>query len=422
LRIPSVGKTGAVVLGGVHGSLAVIRSLGRRGIPVWYLTDGNSLSRFSCHTTHSNTWPGPADPAALRVLLDLAEKEGLDGWVLIPGGDAEARFVAKNHSALGQRFTLITRAWESIATLYDKQMMYAEAARLGISIPRVYDTAEFLRGDTGDIRFPLVIKPATREANNPLTRAKAWRIDGAVQLATRLRKAVAMMGVDGVVVQELVPGGGAQQYSYAAIWNDGVPVASLIARRARQFPIDFGFTSTFVETVDDPGIREDAERLLAASRYHGLVEIEFKYDEHERCFKILDVNTRVWTWIGLGERVGVDFAYLAWCVAHRLPVETVTARPGVAWVHMSRDIVTAAQEMLDGRLSLPRYIRSLAMPRTSAAFALDDPLPGLLDLPLLVPRLVKRWTGVRPSCNDEVKPLPKPLLQGERHGFRQPGG
>jgi predicted ATP-grasp superfamily ATP-dependent carboligase len=231
-----------------------------------------------------------------------------------------------------------------------------------------------------------------------------------------------MMGPDAVVVQELVPGGGAQQYSYAAVWNDGVPVASLIARRTRQFPVDFGFTSTFVETVDDPGIKKDAERLLAARNYHGLVEIEFKDDEREGRFKILDVNTRIWTWIGLGEGAGIDFAYLAWCVAHGLPTESVAARPGVAWAHMSRDVVSAGQEMLRGHLSPRRYLRSLSMPRVPAAFAPDDPLPGLLDLPLLVPRLIKRWADPQNACKSPAKPLPQPLFRGERHGFRQTGG
>jgi D-aspartate ligase len=423
LNFHNIGKTGALILGGAHGSLAVVRSLGRRGIPVWHLTDGNLLSRFSRYTTHSARWLGPAHPAALRFLLDYCESQGLDGWVLIPGGDSEVRFLAENHAALSPRYKLITEPWETIAPLYDKRRMYAEAERLGLSVPKAYSAAEVLCGKGGAVCFPLVIKPATREASNPLTRAKAWRVNDAPELAVRLREATAMMGgPDGVVLQELIPGGGEQQYSYAAIWNNGAPIVSLTARRTRQFPVDFGFTSTFVETVEDPGIRADAERLLAAAAYHGLVEIEFKRDEREGRFKILDINTRIWTWIGLGERAGVDFPYLAWCVALGLPVEAGAARPGIAWTHLSRDLVAALQEVATGRLPLRNYLRSLAMPRISAAFAGDDWLPGLLDLPLLVPRLIRRWTSSRASCTDETKPLPKPFFQGERHGFRQTGG
>src|SRR5437763_11433908 len=99
VRIRSIEKTGALILGGVHGSLAAIRSFGRRRIPVWHLTDGNLLSRFSHYATRFAAWPGCEDPGALQFLLEHARSHDLTGWVLIPGGDAEARFVAENHSA-----------------------------------------------------------------------------------------------------------------------------------------------------------------------------------------------------------------------------------------------------------------------------------------------------------------------------------
>jgi D-aspartate ligase len=422
LDFHGIGKTGGLILGGAHGSLAVARSLGRRGIPVWFLTDGNRLPCFSRYSTRSAIWPGPSDAGALRFLLNHCESHRLNGWILIPGGDAEARFIAENHAALSERYSLITQPWERLGLLYDKQAMYAEAARLGIAVPETYEASELLDGKSDLPGFPLVIKPATREPNNALTRAKAWRVDSIEELEIRLREAMALMGPDGVVVQEFIPGNGERQYSYAAVWNEGTPVTHLIARRTRQYPVDFGFTSTFVETVDDPGIRADAERLLSANRYHGLVEIEFKRDERRDRLKILDINTRVWTWIGLGERAGVDFPYLIWCTALGLPVDPNSAKTGVAWAHLSRDLVAGAQEVAAGRLAPHSYLRSLAMPKTWAAYARDDRLPGLLDLPLLLPRLLRRWRSSQDPCTRQAKPLPKPSFQGERHGLRQTGG
>jgi len=89
---------------------------------------------------------------------------------------------------------------------------------------------------------------------------------------------------------------------------------------------------------------------------------------------------------------------------------------------MSRDMVAAAQEILAGRLPLKGYPDSLAMPHTSAAFAADDPLPGLLDVPLVVPRLVRRLMPSQPACSGDANSLTQPFFQGERHGFRQTGG
>ena len=46
--------------------------------------------------------------------------------------------------------------------------------------------------------------------------------------------------------------------------------------------------------------------------------------------------------------------------------------------------------MLGGRLSLREYLRTLRGPRESAIFARDDPLPGLVELPLLGYVLARR--------------------------------
>lgn len=46
-------QRGAIVLGGAHGSLEIARSLGRRGIRVWLITDDNPLARMSRYVERS---------------------------------------------------------------------------------------------------------------------------------------------------------------------------------------------------------------------------------------------------------------------------------------------------------------------------------------------------------------------------------
>ena len=146
----------------------------------------------------------------------------------------------------------------------------------------------------------MIIKPALREAYNPLTVAKAWRVDDRRSLIARYDEACSMMAPELIMIQEVIPGWGEAQFSYAALCQDGRPLASVVARRARQYPMDFGRFSTYVETIDDPGVVEPSVRLIEAARYTGLVEVEFKRDPRDGRFKVLDVNPRVWGWHTLG--------------------------------------------------------------------------------------------------------------------------
>jgi predicted ATP-grasp superfamily ATP-dependent carboligase len=390
VELAAVSRKGAIVLGGAHGSLEIARSLGRRGIPVWLITADNPLPGLSRYVERSLSWPGPRADGAVRFLIELARRHGLDGWVLFAGSDEDLRFIAQNHSALGATFTLTTPSWDKVRGAHDKRHMNTRAAELGIARPRTHYPQHRDELKDLDIPFPVILKPTVRETRNRFVDAKAWRADDRRTLLALYDEAKSLIGADRIMIQEMIPGNGAAQFSYAGLWRDGKAIGSLVARRTRQYPIDFGFTSTLVETVEQPEIEALASRFLSSLDFSGLVEIEFKFDARDGVYKILDVNARAWTWLGLGAAAGADFPALQWRLASGETVTPVTARSGVCWRYFSRDLAAAFAEIMAGRLSAFGYLRSLRRSSASAVFAWDDPWPGALDLPLSAIRVVAR--------------------------------
>ena len=278
---------------------------------------------------------------------------------------------------------------QALQVAYDKRLTYRLAADLGVDYPWTHYPANHDEVAALDCEFPAILKPAIKRGYNSFTHAKAWLVTDAADLLARYDEAAALIDPDLIMVQELIPGGGETQFSYAAICQDGQVLASLVARRTRQYPIDFGLNSTYVETVDEPGIEEPARRLLTALRYTGAVEVEFKRDRASGRYKLLDVNPRLWAWHTLGERAGVDFTYLIWRLIHGQPIQPVRGRTGVRWVSMVGDLHAVVSEIKRGRLTPGGYLRSLRGPLQLATFALDDPLPALIEAPLLVYLLSK---------------------------------
>ena len=407
----------ALVLGGAHGALVIARSLARHGIPVDIVAN-HALPLFSRHTRRCFSWnesgqsPGPD---ALPQLLAIAERKGLAGAVLFAGGDTEVRFIAENHAALAPVFRLTTPPWDALQRLFDKRLMHEHAAALGLDVPLAWTPRDRDELETMPLRFPLVLKPTVRTVENAFTLAKAWRADDRATLLARYDAAVALVGADAVVLQELIPGGGEGQYSYAVVCDRGRPVAELVARRRRQYPVEFGYTSTFVETVACAAVEDAGRRLLASLDYTGIAEVEFKRDPRDGRYKLLDVNARIWTWAQLGAAAGVDFPYALWRVASGEEVALLRPTREVAWLHASRDLVAAAHEMLRGTLTPAAWLRSLAKPLAFAAFSLDDPLPGLVELPLALWRaathrlpIVGRDLGRRIVAADSPPLTPEP--------------
>ena len=374
---------GALIVGGNLNGLSIARSLGRHGVPVWVVSPPNvRLASFSRYTRRTLPWPASDDEARVEYLLEIAARNNLEQWVLFPTSDESAAFLSCFHSRLSRRFRVAAPTWNVLRWAYDKRLTYRLAADQQVDYPQTF--YPLTEGDLKSVNcdFPVILKPAIHASINRLTEDKAWRVANHEELVTKFREARELMPADLILVQEMIPGGGEAQFSYAALCCDGKPIASLTARRTRQYPIDFGYSSSFVETLDIPEIVAPSERLLGATHYTGIVEVEYKFDARNGRFKLLDINPRLWTWSPLGGRAGMDFPYLLWKMMQDKPMARQTAQAGVRWVRMSTDVPAAFQEMLRGRLNLGSYLRSLRGPLQFALMAADDPLPGLMDLPI----------------------------------------
>jgi predicted ATP-grasp superfamily ATP-dependent carboligase len=385
---------GALVIGGNLNGLTIARSLGRQGVPVWVTTPPDvKLASFSRYALRTLPWPNAEPQAQVEYLLELAARYKLDRWMLFPTSDESAALLSKFHTALSRQFYVTTPPWDILRWAYDKRLTYRLAAEQQVDYPSTICPASEVDLEAAAFAFPAILKPATHAAVNRFTADKAWRVANRKDLLARYREARELIPPDLILLQELIPGGGESQFSYAALCRDGQPIASLTARRTRQYPVDFGYSSSFVETFDVPEIVAPSRRLLAAIRYTGLVEVEYKFDAREQRYKLLDINPRLWTWSALGSRAGVDFPYLLWQMITGKSVPERTGRTGVRWVRMSTDVPAAVQEMLRGRLDVPAYLQSFRGPVQFALMAADDPLPGVLDLPLFAYK--KFYNGYR---------------------------
>ena len=375
----SAARIGALVIGGDYRGLGAVRSLGRRGIPVWvlYYAD-HPLAAASRYAQRRLSWPSGDDTRRLTLLRRLAQQEGLRGWVLIPSSDEVVAFIGRHHATLAALYRLTTPPWEQLIWAHDKRSLYDLADTVGVARPWTAYPASRDEVAAAARDFPLIIKPMVHEAPNPLSRDKAWRVDDRQALLNRYDQVVSFMAPEQVMLQELIPGGGETQYSFAAVCREGQAVASVMARRLRQFPMDFGRLSTFVESVDEPAVADEACRLLAAARHTGLIEIEFKLDARDGRFKVLDANPRIWGWHTLTQRGGPDFVHLLYQMAIGAPVAGQVAAPGLRWARLDLDLAVAVREVLGGRLRPRDYLASLAGEVESAIFAADDPLPAVV--------------------------------------------
>ncbi|MDQ6820075.1 MAG: ATP-grasp domain-containing protein [Actinomycetota bacterium] len=376
---------GAVVIGGDYQGLAIVRSLGRRGIDVVVLDDEVSVSRCSRFTAAQVRVPDLRRQEAIAgALLALADRYDLHGWVLFPTREETVAAISRYREDLLARYRVPTPEWDVVKWAWDKRNTYQRAAELGLPVPRSWTLRSHEELEEIDGDPPFVIKPAIKEHFFYATKQKAWRADTRLELAARVREAIRLIDVGEVIVQELIPGSGQTQLAFCAFFKGGRAAARMTVKRLRQHPPEFGRSSTYVQTISDATLDEPSERFLRSIGYYGLVELEYKHDRRDGQTKLLDVNARTWGYHGVSQRAGVDFPYLLYADQLGLPAQgSGVASPGVSWIRLVTDVPTAALELTRGRLGWREYLGTLRSFDVESVFSRDDPLPGLAELALL---------------------------------------
>lgn len=384
--------TGAIVVGGDHPGLGVARSLGRRGVSVYVLDDQYSVSAFSRYTRRTIRVKDLRDERrTVDAVLDLGQRLRLKNWVLFPTRDETVAAFSRHRDELSTIFRVPTPDWETIKWAWNKKNTYDLATDLHIPCPETFNPGSAAELGAIYSKLPLAIKPAVKENFFYATGAKAWRAETVAELHHLYAKAARQIDAKEILLQEIIPGCGAGQISYCAFFRDGEAHSSLVARRARQHPREFGRAASYVESIDLPIVEELATRFLKAINYYGLVEVEFKLDPRDGEYKLLDVNARTWGFHTLGYPAGVDFPYLQYADQMGQVSPRCRGKAGIGWLRLLTDVPTALSSLFQRKLNMSSYLRSLQRTKIESVFSREDPLPSLAEIVLLPYLIGKKY-------------------------------
>jgi D-aspartate ligase len=374
-------RTPAYVLGGYEAGMAVVGSLGRAGVPVVaVLTSPREITRHSRYVTADVTVPDPADHTAeyVEALLRLADTHG--SGVVVPTTDESLEAVAAHHATLSARHTVACPTDAVAQTFLDKRITCENADRVGVVAPitAAPSSSEELDDLVGRLRFPCLVKPAESYRYNRAFGVKMKRVHSPDELRTAWGEAHGL-GI-GTMVQELIPGPETGGVNYNVYVVDGEPVVEMTSRKLRLNPRDFGYPSAVV-SGHVPEVVEPGRAIVAAMGVEGFANVEFKQDERDGRYRLMEVNGRPNMSGRLAVRCGVDFPLMTYrhLVHGERPTPT-TWREGVYWVNEFKDTRILLDRWRDGRLPWLRGLRPYLAPRVHGTFDSRDPRPFVARL------------------------------------------
>lgn len=379
------GTPRAVVVGLDHlNGVQTARILADAGIPV--VGVAHDRAHYGCRTRRcEQVVEAPAgDDGMVSALVELGQR--LDARaVLVPCTDPHVRTLSRHRDELAPWFHLLLPPPDVVELLMDKGAFYAHAAARGFRVPRsvlLRGPSDLLRA-TDELTFPCVVKP-------PLSASPRWERASALKayvLATprELQAAYPRLAplADVLIAQEWIPGPSSELYSVNACFGrDGRPLATFVARKLRQWPVDTG-ESCLGEECRNDDVLDLALRLLDGLDYRGLAYVEAKRDPRTGEHVIIEPNVgRPTGRSAIAEAGGVALldAMYSEAVGRPLPSDLEQRYGSVRWVHLRRDLQASVVLWRRGELTTRAWVRSLRGPRAHALLSWSDPGPFLGDL------------------------------------------
>ena len=387
MKLTNSARTPAVLLDVNLQALKVIRSLGRQGVPVIGVVSKKGRweqsSRYCeirvCEHAHEN------DEQLRDYLIRLAGELGARP-VLIPMQDDNVLFVSRFKCELEQHYRFLIADPETMERLVSKSGLRDLAERCGIPQPATYspESIDALEDVIGKIRHPSLIKPVfsrswQRKEAQAVVTGKVVVVDSDEQLLDNYTSLAAFD--DRLIIQEVIPGPDNRLMYYIGYFDENSePLASFVGIKERVIPVHFG-SASFVVSRYDARLIELCTRFMKQIGYRGHVGIEFKYDERDDTYKLIEINARFGLWDGLSALCEIDFAFINYQYLLGRPVTaSAVFDDGVKWISFERDLPAFLKYRKEGALTLWKWLVSIATGRRDyAVFAWDDPVPFMLS-------------------------------------------
>lgn len=368
-------KTGRYALH--HGGLGIIRTLGMLDVPVFtVIEDRFAPAGLSKYLTGKFVWDTRDLPRSrlLEGLKRIGRQLKLP-TILIPTDDVGAILIAEEAVTLRQWFLFPKLRSDIPRSLADKSQLHTLCKQLGVPCPQaispgtISEVYEFIE----TAAFPVVVKPSKPWLNPKI---KPSIVSSPRALLDLYRRSEAQVPHN-LLIQEYIRDG--EDWLFDGYCDaDSKCLAGFTGRKLRSYPSRFG-SATLGRSVTNPALLQQAEALVKAVSYAGIMDIDYRFDKRDGQYKLLDFNPRIGAQFRLFE--DSDRIDVARALYRDLTGQCVRRSPqidGRVFVVEPYDCLASVHDLLGRQLSVRDWWRSLKGAREFAWFRRSDPFPFIV--------------------------------------------
>lgn len=356
-------KNCAIILHCDYSGLSIIQELGKHDIPCVAMDCFRSVGTFSKYAKFERC-PDPSKEELKFVdfLYDYCKRQTRKP-VIFPNGDNWAAAISKYKNRFLEVSFPCVGDWIAVNTVIDKEKFYKAGQERRFLTP-------FTMCDLHDIKdsyFPLVAKPRFRMSSSNqdntelftnMSRLRLTLFKDKEELSLFLKKEREF--IEHLVFQEYIVGISDKMYTVGIYANHEFEIIALFTgKKIRGYPADIGNCVVGENYAIPDYVIENTERVLKELRLSGIAEFEYKQDSDTDEFRLIEINPRSWSWIGITPACGVSIPIIAYMHLIGKKVEyTVSRLPDgeVKYIKVFEDV---ANSIVRYKRDYPKWHKSL---------------------------------------------------------------
>jgi len=291
--------------GSHKNTLAIIRYLGKEGYHIDILHHKKSAPAYSRYCNKLIICPDVHNEFAyFNFILNLVQKQKYE--ILIPVGTKAIEILSRHLTELHQFVKIELCPYNTIRIALEKVLTFKYAEMNDIRHPKTIYPNNIEEAVTlsEKLTYPVIIK----SSNEGFTKFPTIYVRDRAQLVRELntleKSEPETFQKCFPLIQERIFGKG---YGFFAIYQNGVCKKVFMHERIRENPI-LGGVSTCARSYYDIKLLEAGRKVMDSLQWHGQVMVEFKKDDKDGEYKLIEINPKFWGSLELSLSSGMNFA------------------------------------------------------------------------------------------------------------------
>lgn len=296
-----------LVLGGYVNGYSIIKELHEHHVRNIVLFDYVKSIGSKSNKIKSFTQIQKNSQSLKKAIFEL--KEECDYIIIYPTDDLQIEFLYDIYEDI-EEFCFIPFNKDTIIASLDKYTQYSFCEQYNVPYPKTNNITSVNEIDViATMLFPVLVKP-TKRYDKSTGVFRSMLVKSQDDLKVKKDKLIKLInkGVE-FIASEYIPGDDTNIYAYVGYRDKkGNILNEWIGKKLTQHPDKFGVFSSAVNTAPEV-VREQGRTLLNSMNLYGITEPEFKYDERDGKYKLMEINLRSMMWHRLGNLSGVHLQY-----------------------------------------------------------------------------------------------------------------